>query len=122
MEEEVREGIATAITSYETLLAPVVSFMYLGRFLSAFGQRLASGGAQPTEGVTYMGATIQGVGKGGCGCPNLGKNLHCGVTGCTYVWVRDVFDDTTHWEGVERILPQYVPQDDGAAFLEGEGR
>ena len=58
------------------------------------------GGAQYTEGATDVIVTVQGVGKGGRGCPDLGKNLCGGGPGSTSVWVRDVGDDTAHWEGV----------------------
>ena len=34
-----------------------------------------------------MGTTVQGVGKGGQGCPELGNNLRGGGTGGPAVWV-----------------------------------
>ena len=58
------------------------------------GQRLAGGGAQPMEGATEAGATVQGIGKGGRGCPDVGKNLCGGGPGVYYVRVVDVVDDT----------------------------
>ena len=64
-----------------------------------------------------MGTTVQGVGKGGQGCPELGNNLRGGGTGGPAVWVGDVGDDTENWEGVGRISPQGEPQADGTATL-----
>ena len=53
-----------------------------------------------------MGATIQGVGKGGREFLHLRKNLCGGGPGVPAVWVGDVGDDTAHWEIVGRIPPQ----------------
>ena len=52
-----------------------------------------------------MGADVQGVEQGGSGCPNLGDNLCGGGSSGPAVRVRDVGDDTTHWEGFGRISP-----------------
>ena len=61
-----------------------------------------------------MGATGQGVGKIGCGCPDLGKDLCGGGPGIFSIWFGDVGDDTMHWGvGVGSILPQGIPQADG---------
>ena len=65
-----------------------------------------------------MGASVQGVNQGGCICPDLGENLHGGVSGGPNVWVRDVGDDTAHWEGLGRIPPQGGLQADGTTTLE----
>ena len=56
-----------------------------------------------------MGATDQGVGKRGRGCPDLRKDLRGDGPGSLAVWVGDVGDDTTHWEGSEWIPPQGDP-------------
>ena len=86
------------------------------------GKRLTRSGAQPSAGTTEVVATVQGVGKGGSGCPDLGGNLcRCGPGG-SVEWVRDVGDDTVHWEGSGRNPPQYVPQDDRTETSEREGR
>ena len=66
--------------------------------------------------------TVQGVGKGGRGCPYLGKNVCGDGPGVPAVWVIDVGDDTTHWEGVGWITPQGCLHLDRTATLEGEGR
>ena len=73
------------------------------------GQRLASSGTQPTEGTTGVGATVQDVGKGGCGFPDLGKNIPGGDPGGPYAWVLDAGDETVHWEGFWWIPPQFDP-------------
>ena len=49
-------------------------------------------------GTTEVGVTVYGVGQGGRGCPYLGENLRGGGSGGSVVWVRDVGDDTAHWE------------------------
>ena len=67
-----------------------------------------------------MGATIQCVEKGGCGCSELGKNLCGGGTGGSAVWVGNMGDGTAHWEGIEHIPPQGVPQADGKLTSEKE--
>ena len=86
------------------------------------GRRLAGGGAQPTEGMIEVGATVEGVGKGGRGCPDLGKNLPGSGPGGPAVWVGDVGDDTTHWGGVGRITQQVGTQADETTTLEGGRR
>ena len=68
-----------------------------------------------------MGATFQGVGKLGSGCLDLGKNIHGGGTGGPDVWVGDIGDDITHWEGGGKISPQGALQADKMATLEGGG-
>ena len=83
---------------------------------------MAGGGAQPTEGAKEVGATVHGIGKGGNGCPEVGNNLRGGGPGGSTVCVRDVGDDTTHWEGFGRIPPQDVPQADGTSISERERR
>ena len=79
------------------------------------------GGAQPTEGSTEVDVNVQGVGKGGCGCPDLGNNLRSGVTGGTSAWFGEVGDDTAHLECVGNIPPQGGPQADGTATSQEEG-
>ena len=69
-----------------------------------------------------MGTTVQDVGKGGHRCPYLGKNLRVGGTGVPDVWVGDVGDDTTHWEGSGRILPQGGPKANISKSLSDESR
>ena len=85
------------------------------------GRRLAGSGAQLTEGAAEVEVTVQGVGKGGHGCPYLGKNICGGVLGSSTVWVGDVGDDTAYWEGFGWIPPQGGPQTDGTETLEGGG-
>ena len=65
-----------------------------------------------------MGANVQGNGKVGRGCPDVGKNLCGGGPGSSAVWVGDVGDDTTSWESFGRILPQGGPKADRTATLE----
>ena len=79
------------------------------------GRRLAGGGAQHTEGAAEVGAPAQGFGKRGRRCLDLGKDLHGGGPGSLAVWVGDVVNDTTNWEGFERISPQGGPQDNETA-------
>ena len=50
--------------------------------------------------------TVQGIGKVGRVCPDLGNNLRGGGTGDPDVWVRDVGDETIHWEYDDNIPPQ----------------
>ena len=80
---------------------------------------MAGGGAQPAEGSAEVGVTIYGVGKGGRGCPDLAKNTRVSVPGSSTVWVRDVGNDTEHWEVFGRIPPQGGPQADRKETLEG---
>ena len=67
-------------------------------------------------------AAVEGVEQGGCRCPDLGENLCVGGSGGSVVWVEDVGDDTTHWEGFGQISPQGVPQADGMTTSERSGR
>ena len=83
---------------------------------------LAGGSAQPTEGTGEVGASVHGVGKGGCRCLDLRNNLHGGCPGGPVVWVGDVGDDTMHWEVFGLIPPQGGLQADRAATSEEEGR
>ena len=53
---------------------------------------------QPMEGVTEGGATVQGVGKGGCGCLDLRDDLHGGGPVICDVWFGDVGNETARWE------------------------
>ena len=69
-----------------------------------------------------MGAVFQGFEKGVCGCLDLGENLLGGGSGGSNVRVRDVGDDTTHWEGFGRIPPQGGPKDDGMTTSDQAGR
>ena len=66
-----------------------------------------------------MGLTDQGVGKRRRRCPDLGKDLNGGGKGSLAVWVRDVGDDTAHWEVFGRISPQGGPQADKTTTTEG---
>ena len=50
------------------------------------------------EGVTEGGATVQGVGKGGCGCLDLRDDLHGGGPVICDVWFGDVGNETARWE------------------------
>ena len=62
-----------------------------------------------------MGETVEGAGKRGCGCPDLGPDILGGGPVGNYLRVIDVGHDPTHWEGVGRIPPQGGPQADGEA-------
>ena len=68
-----------------------------------------------------MSATVQGIRKGGRRCIDLRKNIRGRGPGSPVLWVGDVGNDTTHWEGVERIPPQGGPQAEGTEILEGKG-
>ena len=56
--------------------------------------------------TTEVGTDVQCVEQGGRGCLDLGENLRIGSSGGISVQVEDVGDDTTHWEGLGRIIPQ----------------
>ena len=47
--------------------------------------------------MTEVVATVQVVGKGACGFPDLGKILRGNGPGGPAVWVGDVVDYTMHW-------------------------
>ena len=66
-----------------------------------------------------VGATFQGVEKGGRVFPELGNNIRGSGTGVPSVWVGYVGDDTTHREVFGQILQHDGPQDDGTVTLEG---
>ena len=51
------------------------------------------------EGAIEVVATVQGIGKVGCGYPEVGKNLWGGGPGSSAVWIVDVVDETAHWGG-----------------------
>ena len=82
----------------------------------------AGGGAQPTEGATEVGKTVQGIGKGVCGCPYARNNLCGSGPGGSPPWVGYVGDDTAHCEGFGRIPPQGGQQANGTATLDREGQ
>ena len=65
-----------------------------------------------------MGTAVKGVDQEGCGCLELRENLCSGGSDGPAVRVGDVGDDTTHWEGFGRILPQDCPQDDDTTISE----
>ena len=67
-----------------------------------------------------MGATDKGAEERGCGCPDLGTYILGGVPVGNVLHVRDMGDDPTHQEGVERIPPQGGLQADREATLERE--
>ena len=71
------------------------------------------------EGAKKVSATDQGVGKRGRGYLDLGKDLHRSGPGSLDVWVRDVDDETVHWEVLGGIPAQGGPQDDGTATADG---
>ena len=68
------------------------------------------------EGVAKVGAADKGVEERGSVCLYLGKVLNGGFPGSFTVWVRDVGDDTTHWEGIGLSPPQDGPKDDGKVY------
>ena len=55
--------------------------------------------------------------KGGRVCLDLGNYICDGSQGGIAVWVGDVDDNNTYWEGLGSIPPQGGPQSDGAATL-----
>ena len=67
-----------------------------------------------------MGTTDQGVGKRGRRLLGLGKDISGSGPGSFYVWVGDVRDDTTYWEGFGRIPPQEGPHADRTVNTEGD--
>ena len=69
-----------------------------------------------------MGAATQGVEQGGRGFLYLGVNLRGVGSGGSVLWVRDVGDDTAHWDSYGQIPPQGGPQADGTTTLERKGR
>ena len=85
-------------------------------------QQLVGSDAKPTEGATEVGTTVHAIGKGGHGCPDIGKNLRRGGQGGLDVWVGDVGDDNAHYEGFKQIPPQGFPQADRTENLERERR
>ena len=48
------------------------------------------------------------------------KDIHGGCLGSFSVWVKDMGDDTIHWEGFGQIPPQVGPQADGTATMKGD--
>ena len=69
-----------------------------------------------------MGAADAVVEQGGGGCPDLGPDILGGGSVGTIVLVRDMGDDTAHWEVVGGVLPQGGTQADRGSTLEREGR
>ena len=74
------------------------------------------------KGAPEVVTTVQGIGKGGRGCPDARKNLCGGDKGGSDVWIGNVGADNAHWEGLGRIPPQGGPQADWMPALEREGR
>ena len=74
------------------------------------------------DGAIEVGATGQGVGNRGRRCPDFGNDISGGGPVSLSVWVGYVGDDTAHWKVFGDIPPQGVPQADGTAITEGEGR
>ena len=52
---------------------------------------------KPTEGATEVVMTVQGIVKGGRGCPDTRKNIRGSGPGGSYVWVGNMGDDNAHW-------------------------
>ena len=86
------------------------------------GQRLASGGQQPSEITAEVGADDSILELGWCGFPDLGEDLPGSGSVGHNLLVRDVGHDTPHWEGLGRIPPQGGPQADGEETSERTGR
>ena len=69
-----------------------------------------------------MGTADYVVDQGGCVCPDLGPYL-LGVDSVSYTLrIGDVGDDTSHWVGLGKILPQGCPHADGDETSESTGR
>ena len=68
-----------------------------------------------------MGTYVYVIEQEGCGCLDLGENLCNGVSEGHAVWVRDMGDNTAHWEGLGRIPSQGGPQADGKITSEKIG-
>ena len=58
-----------------------------------------------------------GLDKGGGRLPDLGPDKLGGGAVGTSIYIQDVGDDATHWEGVGQIPPQGGPQADREAIL-----
>ena len=56
--------------------------------------------------TTEVGTDIHCVEQGVRECLDLGEHLRSGSSCGADVWVGDVGDDTTYWEGFGRITPQ----------------
>ena len=69
-----------------------------------------------------MGADESDIDQGGSGCPDIGTDLIGGGSIGTAIRVRYMVPDSNYEEGVGRIPPQGVPQDDRAATTEGAER
>ena len=81
-------------------------------YLGGGGKQLGSGGPQPAESITEVGAVESGVEQGGCRCPDLGPDLLSGGSVRNYLRVGDVGHGNAHGEGSGRIPPQGGPQAD----------
>ena len=62
--------------------------------------------------MTEVGAGVQSVEQGGCGCLDLVENLCGGDSGVHVVRFGDMGDDTIHWEGLGQIPSQGGQQAD----------
>ena len=104
-----RAGTATATTAYGILLTSAASFKYIGRVLSASDDDWPAV-VRNLRGARQKWARLSRV---------LGREGE--DEGGSEVLVRDVGNDTAHWEGVGRIPPQGGPQTDGTEISEVEG-
>ena len=68
-----------------------------------------------------MGVAVYGVDQGGCGCPDLGEDLHGSAASGHDIRVVDVVNDTVSWDSLGRIPPQGGPQADGETNSEKMG-
>ena len=81
-------------------LAPVASSKYLGRVLLASDSDFPAVVRNLRKGAIELIVTVQVFGKGGCGFPDLGKNIRGSGIGSPAVWYGDMGDDTAHCECV----------------------
>ena len=69
-----------------------------------------------------MGTAYYVVDQGGCVCLDLGPYLLGVDSVINTLQIGDVGDDTSHWGGLGKILPQGCPHADGDETSESTGR
>ena len=72
--------------------------------------------------MSEVGADVLAAEQGGSRCLYLGQYLHGGGSGVHAIRVRDVGNETLHWEGFGRITPLGGPQADGETTFDRTGR
>ena len=68
-----------------------------------------------------MGAAVSDADQEGIRCPDLGEDLRGGGSGGHSLQVRDMSNDTAHWEVFGRIPPQGGPHTDREKTSERAG-